>query len=89
MKLGMQVGLGPGHIVLDGDPAPLPKGAHPQFSGHICCDQMAGWIKTPLGMKVGLRPGDFLLDGDPYSSPPQKGCRYDLTVGQQLCRCDS
>jgi len=25
MKLGMQVGLGPCHIVLDGDPAP-PKG---------------------------------------------------------------
>jgi len=23
MKLGVQVGLGPGHIVLDGDPAPL------------------------------------------------------------------
>ena len=29
MKLGMQVGLGPGHTVLDGDPAPLPKGAQP------------------------------------------------------------
>ena len=27
MKLGMQVGLSPGHIVLDGDLAPLPKGA--------------------------------------------------------------
>ena len=28
--LGTQVGLGPGHIVLDGDPAPLPKkGAEP------------------------------------------------------------
>ena len=26
MKLGMQVGLGPGHIVLDGNPPPLPKG---------------------------------------------------------------
>jgi len=25
MALGMEVGLGPGHIVLDGDPAPLPK----------------------------------------------------------------
>jgi len=25
MKLGMQVGLGPGHIVLDRDPAPLHK----------------------------------------------------------------
>jgi len=24
MKLGMQVGLGPGHIVLDGDAAPQP-----------------------------------------------------------------
>ena len=26
MKLGVQVGLGHGHIVLDGDPAPSPKG---------------------------------------------------------------
>jgi len=25
MKLGKQVGLGPGHIVLDGDPAPSPQ----------------------------------------------------------------
>ena len=31
MPLGMEVVLGPGHIVLDGDPAPT-KGAHPQFS---------------------------------------------------------
>jgi len=26
MKLGMQVGLSPGHIVLDEDPAPLRNG---------------------------------------------------------------
>ena len=25
MKLGMQIGLGPGHIALDGDPAPPPQ----------------------------------------------------------------
>jgi len=32
MKLGMEVGLGQGHIVLDGDPAPLPKkGTAPNF----------------------------------------------------------
>jgi len=32
MKLGMQVGLGPGHIVLGGEPAPPPpKGHSPQF----------------------------------------------------------
>jgi len=29
MKLGMQVGLGPEHIVLDGNPAPRPKGVQP------------------------------------------------------------
>ena len=29
MALGMKVGLGPGHIVLDGDTATLPKKAEP------------------------------------------------------------
>jgi len=28
MKLGMEVGLGPGHIALDGDPALLSKKGH-------------------------------------------------------------
>ena len=67
MKLGVQVGLGPGHIVLDWDPAELPlpqKGAkpplRPQFSAHICCGQMAGWIKMPLGTEIGLDQSDIL-----------------------------
>ena len=29
MPLGMEVGLGPGDIVLDGDPAPPKKGTQP------------------------------------------------------------
>jgi len=33
MNLGMQVGLGPGHIVLDRDPAPPPTGAQPPVFG--------------------------------------------------------
>jgi len=37
VKLGMEAGFGPDHIVLDGDPAPPPKGVHPQFSAHVCC----------------------------------------------------
>jgi len=34
MKLGMHVGLGPGHIMLDGDPAPPPQkwSGAPNFS---------------------------------------------------------
>jgi len=62
----MQVGLGPGHIVLDGGPTSSRKGAEPpQFSAHICCGQTAGCIKMPLGMEVGLSPGDFVLYGYP------------------------
>jgi len=44
MKLGTEVGLGPGHIVLDGDPAP-PKRAQAPFFGpcllwpNSCMDQ--------------------------------------------------
>ena len=73
MKHGTQVGLDPGHIVLDGHPAPLPKqGRCPQFSANVCCVQMAAWIKMPLGMEVGLGPGDFVLDGDP-TPLPKKG----------------
>jgi len=70
MKLGMQVGLGPGHTVLDGDQLPSPKWActASQFSARVCCGQMAGWIKMPLGMEVNLGPGDVVLDG--VAAPP-------------------
>jgi len=72
-RRGMRVGLGPGHTVLDRHPAPpSPQGHSPQFSAHICCGQMAAWIKMPLGMELGLGPGNFVLDGDP-ASPPKKG----------------
>ena len=76
MKLGVEVGLGPGHIVLDGDQAPPPlRGTSPtQFSAHICCGQMAAWIKMSLGMEQGLSPDDFVLDRDP-ALPSQKGGR--------------
>jgi len=57
MKLGVQVGLGPGHIVLDGTQLPSSeKGHSPQFSAHVCRGQTAGWIKMPLGTKVGIGP---------------------------------
>jgi len=72
MKLGMEVGLGPVHIVLDGDPAsPHQRGTAPQFLAHVCCGQMAGWIKMPLGMEVGFGPGHIVLHGAP--APPKKG----------------
>ena len=73
IALGMEMGLGPGHIVLDGDPvSPPKKGTQlPPISAHVYCRQMAGWIKMPLGTEVGLGPGDAVLDGDP--APPKRG----------------
>jgi len=69
----MEVGLGPGNTVLDGDPAPLPKKggiAAPNFWLMYCC-QTDGWTKMPLDMETGLGPGHTVLDGDP--APPKKG----------------
>jgi len=54
MALGKEVGLGPGHIVLDWDPASLPKkGTEPPISAHVYCGQTAAWIKMPLCTEIG------------------------------------
>jgi len=72
MPLSREVGLGPGHIVLDGDPAPpLSKGHSLIILAHVCCGQTAGWIKMPPGREVGLGPGHIVLDGDPAPPPPK------------------
>jgi len=67
MKLGTEVGLGPGHTVLDGDPAfPPLKGHSPPIFGSYLLWQTAGWINMSLGREVDLGPGDIvfrLLDG--------------------------
>jgi len=66
-KLGTEVGLGPGHIVLNGDPAHQENGhSTPQFSAHVCGSQTAEWIKMPLGRDVDLGPGDIVLERAQY-----------------------
>jgi len=85
----MQVGLGPGHIVLGGDPAPLPKkGAvpPPQFSAHAYCGQTAGWIKMALGVEVGLGPFHIVLDGTQL--PPQQDPQF-LSISIAAKRLDA
>ena len=73
MALGMEVGLGPDHIVLDGDPAPLPKnGAQPPIFGPFLLWLTAGWIKMQLGTDVRLSPVDFVLDGYTQLPLPKK-----------------
>ena len=45
----MEIGLGPGVILSDADPAPSPLKRHsPQFSANVRCGQTVGWTKMPL-----------------------------------------
>ena len=81
MPLDMAVGLGPGHIAINGDPFPPKKKKQrkgpqprPQFSAHICCNQTPTCIKVQLGTDVGLGPGDIVVDGDP-APLPKKGAK--------------
>jgi len=72
-------------IVLDGNPAPLPKrGQSPQFSAHVYCGQTASWIKMLLGMEVGLGPGHIAVDGNP-APLPKKGAQPPLFGPRLLC----
>jgi len=49
MNLGMRVGLGPGNIVLDGDPAPLPqRGSAPNFRPITVVAQWLDGLKCHL-----------------------------------------
>jgi len=78
IKPGLQVGLSPGHIVLELHCVTVPfqqmEGDSTQRGTvpfHLLWP-MAGWIKMPLGMEVGLYPGDFVLDGDPAPPSPKR-----------------
>jgi len=67
MPLGKKVGLDPGDIVLDGDPAlPPKKGAQPPtVSPNFRMLWPNGWIKIPVGTEVGLGLGDIAWDPAP------------------------
>ena len=68
MALGMEVGLGPGDFVFDGDPDTARTEGTPtttQLLAHVYCGQTAGWMKTPLGTEVDLGAGHIVLDGVP------------------------
>jgi len=67
----MEVVLAPGHIVLDGDPAP-PKSSIIPLSAHVCCGQN-GWMDQDVTWYGSIpRPCDIVLDGDPPAPHPLK-----------------
>jgi len=85
MQFGRKVGLNPSDIVLDGEPAPLPKRDSPQFSAHVYCGETAAWIKMPLGMELLLGLGHIVLDADPAPSPQKWGTAPPIFGPCLLC----
>jgi len=75
----MEVGLGPGHIVLDGDPAPLPrKGVEPPILGPFLLWRN-GWIHQDATWYGGRpRPRSHCARWGP--SPPQKGVQPSISI---------
>jgi len=75
MPLGLEVGLGPGHIALDGDPAHPSKGhSSPPLFGP-CLLWPNGWMDQ-YATWYGGRPRPrwhCVTDGDP--APPRKGAQ--------------
>ena len=85
MPLGMEVGLGPGHIVLDEDLASPPKGAHPSFRPMSVVAKRLDGSRCHLAGSSCLGPGDIVLDGD---SAPLKGAQpLDPAIGLRSCAC--
>jgi len=64
MPLGMEVGLSPGDVVLDGFAAPLKGARHPVFGP--CLLWLNGWMGEDATW-YGSRPwpGHIVLDGHP------------------------
>jgi len=63
MPLGVEIVLGQGDIVLDGDP---------QFAAHVCGGQTPEWIKMPLDTGVGLGQATLCLMGTQLPPPKKK-----------------
>jgi len=77
MPLGTEVGLGPGDIVLDGDPVPPKRGTASQFSAQVYCGQrLDGWY----GSRPWPRPHCVRWGPSPPSKWAQKSRLFSARV---------
>jgi len=76
MSLATELCLGPGHLMLHGDPAP-PKDRNPQFSA-TRMDQDVTWYAS-----IGHVPGDIVLDAD--SAPQRKATQHPHFSSHVYC----
>jgi len=74
MALGMEVGLDPGHFVVDGDQFPSPKkGAEPPFSAHFYCGQRLDALRCHLVWRLASAQARRLFVRSGPNPLPKKG----------------
>jgi len=83
MPLGTEIGLSPGHIVLDGDPALPRKGAHQPPGTFRCLQTQVEFVcdADATLMEVGLSPVHIVLDGD---AAPHEWAQQPLNIVRDL-----
>ena len=96
MKLAVHVGLGPRHIVFDGDPAPTPqRGTAPQFSAHVYCGQTVGHLSYCWALVRRVRVCVCVCDVSEdissrrraRSSTREASCTRRCSATTNCCRC--
>jgi len=89
MPFGTEAGLGPGDIVLHGDPAPPPHKVHgapllwpmsvvAKRSPISATAEHLLWSPYVIGQTIIFLPCDFYLLSFFFSSPNLSGCRLDV-----------
>jgi len=65
-----------------------PRGtaSSPQFLAHVCCGQMAGWIKVPLGTKIWPRPRPRCVRWGLAPFPPKRGWHPQFSAHVYCCQ---
>ena len=83
MPLGTEVDLGPGDIVLDGNPARFQSGEaqHPQFGPLVVAKRLHG--SRCHGTGVGFGPGHIVLHED--AAPLKKGHTTPPPFSARVC----
>jgi len=71
----MEVGLGPGHIVLDGDPAPRPQKQQPLINGSCLLWPNGGMDSDATWYGSTPRPRRHCVRLGPHC-PPKRGAQH-------------
>ena len=84
--LGSEVDLGPGHIVFDGDPAPLPQKGH---SGPSLFGPCLLWSRSPISAITELLSGVLSKLKNFRRSQLAVTCAVKASISRKRCKMET